>query len=348
MIKSLYNSRAFSFGMAAVSSLSLLAAITATAHAQSRNQVVNVYSGRHYNTDKKLYSDFTRRTGLKVNVIEAKDDELIERLKREGSNSPADVLIVVDAARIERAQGMGLFRPVRSAELNRDVPADLRDPGNQWFALTRRVRPVMVNTAMVNPSLIRTYGDLSRKELRGKLCLRNSASVYNQSLTADVLQRAGKATTERWLKGMIANVKQPFFTSDTPMVRAVGQGQCGAAVANTYYLARLLTSDNPADRASAQKVKVVWPNPTHVNVTAAGVTRSSKNPEGARRLIEFLASPSSGEGFAAANNEYPLKGFGNNPTVRNMGTFTPSPVTIAQLGNRNREAVQLMQQAGWK
>ncbi|MEO1002479.1 MAG: extracellular solute-binding protein [Cyanobacteria bacterium J06638_7] len=327
---------------------SLLSLGAAPARAQSRNQVVNVYSGRHYNTDKQLYSDFTRRTGIKVNVIEAKDDELIERLTREGANSPADVLIVVDAARIERAENLNLFRPIRSAELNRDVPANLRDPGGQWFALTRRVRPVMVNPAIVSPALIRTYGDLTRRELRGKLCLRNSASVYNQSLTADVLQRAGKPTTERWLKGMMANVKQPFFTSDTPMVRAVGQGQCGAAVANTYYLARLLKSDNPADRATAQKVKVVWPDPTHENVTAAGVTRSSKNPEGARRLIEFLASPSSGEGFAAANNEYPLKGLGTNPVVRNMGSFKASPVTIAQLANRNREAVQLMQQAGWK
>lgn len=311
-------------------------------------QVVNVYSGRHYNTDKQLYAEFTKRTGIQVNVIEGKDDELLERLKREGDSSPADLLVVVDAARVQRAQELGLFQPIRSQALDGAVPASLRDPDGRWFALTRRARPVMVNTAAVNPELIRSYGDLTRQELRGQLCLRDRASVYNQSLTADVLAREGKAATEAWLRGMVANVEQPFFTSDTPMIRAVGDGQCGAAVANQYYLARLLTSDNPADRETAQKVTVVWPDPTHVNITAAGVTRSSDNPEAAQRLLEFLASPSAGEGFAAANNEYPLNGWGNNATLQQMGTFTPSSVPIAKLGAGNQEAVQLMQQAGWK
>jgi iron(III) transport system substrate-binding protein len=258
------------------------------------------------------------------------------------------VLITVDAARLQRAKELNLFRPIQSAALSLDVPANLRDPGGQWFALTRRARPVMVNPALVNAKLIRTYGDLARPELKGKLCMRDRSSVYSQSLTADVLQRAGRATTERWLKGMVANVKQPFFTSDTTMVRAVGQGQCGAAVANTYYLARLLTSDNAADKALAQKVRVVWPSPTHVNVTGGGVTRNAGNPEGARKLLEFLSSPTAGEGYAGANNEYPVKGWGNNPTLQRFGTFKASPVTIQQLGQRNREAVQLMEQAGWK
>lgn len=316
--------------------------------AQGEGTVVNVYSGRHYNTDKQLYADFTRRTGIEVNVIEGKDDELIERLRREGDKSPADVLVVVDAARIHRAQEMDLFQPISSEALTREVPANLRDADGRWYALTRRARPVMVNTAQVDPNLIRSYGDLTREELQGKLCLRNRASVYNQSLSADVLVREGKPATENWLKGMIANVEQPFFTSDTPMIRAVGSGQCGAAVANQYYLARLLSSDNPSDRETAQKVTVVWPDPTHVNVTAAGVTRSAANPEGARQLLEFLASPTAGEGFAAANNEYPLKGWGNNATLQGLGTFNASPVSISQLGERNREAVQLMEQAGWK
>lgn len=323
MIQPIVITRAFRIGLAAIGSLSLVGATAIPALAQARNRVVNVYSGRHYNTDKELYAQFTRQTGIRVNLIEGKDDEMIERLRREGANSPADVLVTVDAARLIRAQQMNLFRPINSAALNRDVPANLRDPNGHWFALTR-------------------------SELRGKLCMRDRSSVYSQSLTADVLQRAGKATTERWLNGMVANVKQPFFTSDTTMVRAVGQGECGATVANTYYLARLLNSDNATDKANARKVKVVWVNPTHVNVTGGGVTRSSGNPEGARRLLEFLSSPTAGEGYAAANNEYPVKGWGNNPTLRNLGAFTASPVTIQQLGQRNREAVQLMQQAGWK
>jgi iron(III) transport system substrate-binding protein len=348
MVKSLFNSRAFRLGIAAAGSLGLLGSISTAVQAQSRAQQVNVYSGRHYNTDKELYAQFTRQTGIRVNLIEGKDDEMIERLRREGAKSPADVLITVDAARLQRAKELNLFRPIQSAALSLDVPANLRDPGGQWFALTRRARPVMVNPALVNAKLIRTYGDLARPELKGKLCMRDRSSVYSQSLTADVLQRAGRATTERWLKGMVANVKQPFFTSDTTMVRAVGQGQCGAAVANTYYLARLLTSDNAADKALAQKVRVVWPNPTHVNVTGGGVTRNAGNPEGARKLLEFLSSPTAGEGYAGANNEYPVKGWGNNPTLQRFGTFKASPVTIQQLGQRNREAVQLMEQAGWK
>jgi iron(III) transport system substrate-binding protein len=316
--------------------------------AQNRPEEVNVYSGRHYNTDKQLYSEFTRRTGIKVNLLEGKDDELIQRLKSEGNNSKADLLVLVDAARIYRAQEANLFRSIRSAELNKDVPANLRDPKGQWFALTRRARPVMVNPAIVKPGLIRSYADLSRPELKGKLCLRNRASVYNQSLTADELVRRGKPATQQWLQGMLANTKRPFFTSDTPMLRAVGQGQCGAAVANQYYLARMLQDKNSTERNTASKLKVVWPNPTHINISAGGVTLSSRNPEGAQRLLEFLVSPQSGAGYAAANNEYPLKGWGNNPTLKAFGTFKASPVSMEQLGRRNREAVQLMTQAGWE
>lgn len=319
----------------------------AGAQAQSQPKEVNVYSGRHYNTDKVLYAEFTRRTGIRVNLLEGKDDELIQRLKSEGSGSKADLLVLVDAARLVRAQQENLFRPISSRELNRDVPANLRDPGGRWYALTRRARPVMVNTTLVNPRLIRTYADLARPELKGKLCLRNRASVYNQSLVADELVRRGTQSTQLWLRGLVANNQQPLFTSDTPMLRAVGQGQCGVTLANQYYLARLLQGDNSADRALAQKVRVVWPNPTHVNVTAGGVTRSSRNPDGARRLLEFLASPTSGEGYAEANNEYPLRGWGNNPTLRSFGTFKASPVSMEKLGQRNREAVQLMTQAGW-
>lgn len=342
------NLKTVCLGVVGLAISGVLIGCNRSADNQEREQVVNVYSGRHYNTDKELYADFTRSTGIKVNVIEGKDDELIERLRREGDNSPADVLVVVDAARIHRAQEMNLFQPIKSEALTDDVPASLRDPESRWFALTRRARPVMVNTASVDPSLIGSYGDLTREELKGKLCLRNSASVYNQSLTADVLVREGQSSTESWLKGMIANVDQPFFTSDTPMIRAVGDGQCGAAVANQYYLARLLTSDNPADRETAQKVTVVWPDPTHVNITAGGVTRSAENAEGGRKLLEFLASPTAGDGFASANNEYPLKGWGSNATLQGLGTFTPSTVSIAELGKRNQDAVQLMQQAGWE
>jgi iron(III) transport system substrate-binding protein len=326
-----------------------LAVLTGCAAAKKSDGEVNIYSGRHYNTDKELYKQFTAETGIKVNLLEGKDDELIVRLKSEGENSPADVLVLVDAARIQRARQEELFQPISSEALNRDVPANLRDPAGSWYALTRRARPIMVNPALVDPSSLNSYADLAKPELKGKLCLRNRASVYNQSLVADILQQQGAAATRSWLEGLVANVKPPFFTSDTPMLRAVGRGECGVTVANQYYLARMLSSEaKPEDKALAQKIKVVFPSPTHVNITAAGVTRHASNPEAATRLIEFLASPSSGKGYAAANNEYPLKGFGENPILNGFGNFQPSPVSADQLASGNREASALMVETGWK
>ena len=316
-------------------------------HAQSNE--IGVYSGRHYNTDKELYRQFTARTGIKVKLLEAKDDALIERLRNEGANTPADVLVLVDAARLDRATDLGLFRPTSSAALRRDVPATLRDANGRWYGLTRRVRVAVVNPAMVNPSSIRTYADLARPALKGKLCLRDSKSVYNQSLVADQIIQRGEAATGAWVRGLTANVTQPLFTSDTPLIRAVANGQCGVGLVNTYYVARMLSGDSgAADQALARKVKVVFPNPAHVNISGAGVTRHSNNPQAALRLIEFLASPTAGKGYAEANHEYPLKGNGNNPILRTFGTFRSDRVSTEQMGAKNRAAVRLMQSNGWK
>lgn len=309
---------------------------------------IGVYSGRHYNTDKALYQEFTRRTGIKVKLLEAKDDALIERLRNEGGNSPADVLVLVDAARLDKAADMGLFQPTRSASLMRDVPVNLRDSKNRWFGLTRRVRAVVVNPRLVNPASIRTYADLASPALKGKLCLRDSKSVYNQSLVADQLIQRGETATRAWVKGLVANVRQPLFTSDTPLARAVAKGDCGVGVVNTYYVARMLAGDSGAqDKALASRLKVVFPRPAHVNITGAGVTKASKNREAATRLIEFLASPSGGRGYAEANNEYPLRGYGNNPILKRFGSFTAATVSAEQMGARTRQAVTLMQSNGW-
>lgn len=316
--------------------------------ARSQPVEIGVYSGRHYNTDKALYAEFTRRTGIRVNLLEGKDDALIERLRSEGSRSPADVLVLVDAARLDKAADLGLFQPARSASLLRDVPLSLRDSRGRWFGLTRRVRVAVVNPARVNPAMIRTYADLARPALRGQLCLRDSRSVYNQSLVADQLIQRGEAATRAWVRGMVANVSQPFFTSDTPLARAVARGDCGVGLVNTYYVARLLAGDNgAADRALASRLRVVFPNPAHVNISGAGVTSASRNREAATKLIEFLASPSGGRGYAEANNEYPLKGYGNNPILRRFGTFRADAVSAEQMGARNRQAVTLMQRNGW-
>jgi iron(III) transport system substrate-binding protein len=229
------------------------------------------------------------------------------------------------------------------------VPPELRDSTGRWSALTRRVRLVVVNPKQVDPALVRTYADLARPELKGRLCLRNGRSVYNQSLVADQLILRGEAETRRWLSGLMANIKPPFFTSDIPLARAVASGDCGVGVVNSYYVARMLSGEGGADdKALLQGVKVILPDPAHINVSGAGVTRHAKHPEAARRLLEFLASPEGGgAGYAQANHEYPLVGSGSDPVVKNFGPLRGDGVPIEQLGARNGQAVELMRAAGW-
>lgn len=310
---------------------------------------LGVYSGRHYNTDQALYRRFTEQTGIEVKLLEGKDDALIERVRSEGARTPADLLVLVDAARLVRAADQGLFQPVNSEALRREVPPELRDSAGRWSALTRRVRVVVVNPKQVDPALIRTYADLARPELRGRLCLRNGRSVYNQSLVADQLILRGEAETRRWLSGLIANLKPPFFSSDIPLARAVARGDCGVGVVNSYYVARLLSGEGGAeDKALMQGVKVVVPDPAHFNVSGAGVTRHSRHPEAARRLLEFLAAPEGGGAdYAQANHEYPLAGSGNDPVVKGFGPVRGDGVPIEQLGARNGQAVEMMRAAGW-
>ena len=326
-----------------------VAAAAAAGSASAETQEIGVYSGRHYNTDQELYRQFTARTGIRVKLLEGKDDALIQRVRSEGKNSPADVLVLVDAARLEQATDLGLFRPSPSATLLRDVPLSLRDSKGRWYGLTRRVRMVVVNPKQVNPASIRTYADLASPSLKGKLCLRDRRSVYNQSLVADQMILRGDAATAAWVKGMAANVRQAYFTSDTPLIRAVANGQCGVGVVNSYYVARMLAGDSGgADKALAARLKVVFPTPAHVNISGAGVLKSATNPAAALKLIEFLASPSGGRGYAEANNEYPLKGTGNNPILQRFGSFTPDGVSAEQLGAKNKAAVRLMEANGWQ
>jgi iron(III) transport system substrate-binding protein len=317
--------------------------------AQAQSQEIGVYSGRHYNSDKQLYQQFTARTGIKVKLLEAKDDALIERIRTEGGNSPADVLVLADAARLDKAADMGLYRSSQSAALLKDVPANLRDGQGRWYGLTRRVRVAIVNPKLVSASSIRSYADLANPALKGKLCLRDRKSVYNQSLVADQMILRGDAAATKWVKGMTANVTKPYFTSDTPLIRAVANGQCGVGLVNSYYVARMLAgSSGAADKTLAAQLKVVFPDPAHVNITGAGVVKTSKNPDAALKLIEFLASPSGGRGYAEANNEYPLKGYGSNPILKSFGSFKADSVSAEQMGAKNKAAVQLMATNGWR
>jgi len=310
---------------------------------------IGVYSGRHYNTDKQLYKAFTQRTGIEVNLLEAKDDALIQRLQLEGADSPADVLVLVDAARLNRAADLGLLRSIQSPQLLQEVPVQYRDSRGRWYGLTRRVRAVIVNPKLVSPTSIKSYSDLADANLKGKLCLRDRKSVYNQSLVADQLVSRGPTATKTWIAAMVKNLAQPVFSSDTALIRAVARGECGAALVNTYYVARIVSGESgKADQLLSRNIKLIMPNPAHVNISGAGVTSAARNPEAAQKLIEFLASASGGRGYAEANNEYPLRGYGENPWLKSFGSFKASGISAETLGANNKRAVQLMENNDWK
>ena len=340
------------FRLPALGRISLLAPLLVMAAACSPQEptvTLGVYSGRHYNTDKQLYKQFTDQTGIGINLLEAKDKVLLQRLEAEGSNSPADVLVLADAARLVKASGMGLYQATSSSQLEADVPSNLRDPQGHWYALTRRARVPIVNPEIVDPATIKSYDDLANPALKGKLCLRNRKSPYNQSLVADQMILRGKEATAQWIRGMTSNVSQEFFSSDTPQIQAVGTGTCGVALVNTYYVGRMLGGQKgEANKALAEKVTVVFPDPTHVNISGAGVTAASKHPKKALQLIEFLASPAAGKGYAQANYEYPVKGLGDNAVLETFGAFTPDDVSVEQLGAMNQQAQELMEANGWK
>ena len=315
----------------------------------SSEKEVKVYSGRHYNTDRLIYKKFAEETGIKVRLIEAAGISLIERLKREGSNSQADLVLLVDAARITNAAKAGLLQSIESSRLENDVPNGLKDPGKEWYALTRRVRVMVANPKVVDINNIKDYSDLSDPSLKGKVCLRNRKSPYNQSLVANQIVNKGEKATKSWLNGMIANVSQPFFPGDIALVRAVSKRKCGVGIVNHYYVARMLEGVNGRrDQLYANRVKVLTPNPAHVNISAGGVAKYAKNKSEAIQLLEFLASPRGSKGLAAPTYEHPLNEVNQNKTVKNFGNFTPDKVTVQQLGEYNSKAINLMKSSGWQ
>ncbi len=314
----------------------------------STQKEVRVYSGRHYNTDRNVYKRFADETGIKVRLIEAAGISLIERLKREGQNSQADLILLVDAARISNAAQANLLQRIESSSLEKDVPRDLRDSDNQWFALTRRVRVLVANPKVVDISKIKDYSDLADPSLKGKVCLRNRKSPYNQSLVANQIINKGDNATKSWLKGMISNVSQPFFPGDIAIVRAVAKKKCGVGIVNHYYVARMLAGVNGRrDALYAKRVNVLTPNPAHVNISAGGVAKYARNKSEAIKLLEYLASPRGSKGLAAPTFEHPLKEVNQNEIVKGFGGFTPDTVTVQELGDTNSQAIKLMKSAGW-
>lgn len=315
--------------------------------------VVNVYSHRHYEADRELFRRFTESTGIEVQVVTATADELITRLRNEGAASPADVLITVDAGRLYRAAEEGLLLPIRSEVLETNIPAHLRDPDGRWYGLTRRARVIVYHRDRVDPASLSGFGALAGPEWRGRVVTRSSSNVYNQSLLAAIIAREGPAAAEAWAAGVVRNLARPPRGGDTDQLKMVAAGVGDVAIVNTYYLARLAESGDPEDRRAAARLAVHFPDQAgagaHVNVSGAGVTRSSKNVANAVRLLEYLASDESQALFAGANQEYPVKpGVPLPPQLAEWGEFRADTVDLALLGALNGEAVRMFDRVGWR
>lgn len=333
----------------------LVAATLLTGHpvAAAEPTVLNLYSSRHYQTDEALYENFTKKTGIKVNRIEANEDALLERLRNEGARSPADVLVTVDAGRLWRAEQMGLFQPVRSKALEERIPAELRHPEGLWFSFSVRARPIFYAKGTVNPAAIKDYEDLADPRWKGKVCVRSSSNMYNLSLMSSMIAGVGPVKAEAWAKGVVANFARDPKGGDTDQLKAVASGECQLAIANTYYYVRLARSAKPEEKAIAEKVGVIFPNQagrgTHVNVSGAGVLKNAPHREAAIRFLEYLASDEAQSYFADGNNEYPAVPTAKaNAALQSLGAFRKDSLNVSLLGRNQAAAQQTYDRAGWK
>lgn len=314
---------------------------------------INVYSSRHYQTDEKLYGDFTKQTGIKINRIEGSGDKLIARLKSEGKNSPADVLITVDAGNLWRADKEGLFQGIKSDEIEKRVPANLRHPKGHWIGFSSRARLIFVDKAKVQPGAIKSYEDLADPKWKGKVCIRSSSNMYNLSLMGSLIAHHGEAKAESWAKGVVANFARQPKGGDTDQIKAIGAGECEIAVANSYYFIRLVKSAKDADKKVVAKVNAIFPNQenrgTHVNISGAGIMKNAPHKAEAVKFLEYLTSPSAQEYFASGNNEYPaVAGVKIDPALAALGDFKADKVNVAVYGENQPTAQKVYDRAGWK
>lgn len=313
---------------------------------------VNVYSARKEALIKPLLERFTDATGIEVNLLTAKAGELLSRLRNEGRNTPADLLITVDAGNLHRAQEAGVLQPVSSAELERAVPAAYREPDGHWYGLSLRARVIFRAADRVEPGAIATYESLADPAWSNRICIRSSSNIYNQSLVASMIAHHGVEATETWAAGLVDNMARSPQGGDRDQLRAVAAGECDLAVANTYYFGRMLQDDGE-DGAIARQLELVWPNQegrgAHVNISGGAVTRHAPNPENAVRLLEFLVSPESQVWYAEVNNEYPVReGVEASPVLREWGDFKADALNLSKLGEYNDDAVRLMDRVGWR
>jgi iron(III) transport system substrate-binding protein len=326
----------------------------------AQDKVLNLYSARHYQTDEAMYAKFTETTGIKINRVDADDAGIVARLKAEGSASPADVILLVDAARLASADAQGLFKPMKSAKLDATIPAHLRATatadGVTWTGYSTRARVIVFDPLRVKAADVATYEQLADPKLKGLLCTRSGSHPYNLSLFATTVERLGDAKGEAWLKGMVENMARAPKGGDTDQVKAVASGECGVAITNTYYVARLMKSDKPEDRAVMDKVRVVFPNQatsgTHVNIAGGAMARHAKNTANAVVFMEFLASPFAQDYFANGNNEYPAaKGVKiDNPALKAMGgeRFKADNIALGVVSKNMTKVQQMLDRVGYK
>ena len=333
--------------------LVLAVAVAAIApHAAAQQPVVNVYSARHYQTDEAFYANFTKETGIRINRLDGREDELVERIRNEGASSPADILITVDASRLEIADKMGLFQPVQSKALEARIPAHLRTPN--WLAFSTRARVIVYNKTALKPELVQSYEDLASSRLKSQVCVRSGAHPYNLSLGAAMIAHEGEAKTEAWARGLVANFARTPKGGDTDQLLAVAAGECGVALANSYYVARMMRSTKPADQKAISMLGIVWPNQAswgaHVNVSGAGVIKTAPNRANAIRFLEYLASDAAQVYFADGNNEWPVvKGVKvRNPALEALGDFRSDELPVEKWAPQTATAQKVFDRAGWR
>lgn len=319
----------------------------------SEKKEVNIYSSRHYDTDISLYNNFTDLTGIQVNLIEGSSDELIERIRNEGVNSPADILITVDAGRLWRARESGVLSDHQSDIIEEAIDGQMRDPEGFWVGLSERVRGIVYNTDVVDVSELKGYYELGEDEWQGRVCVRSSNNIYNQSMVASMMETYGPERTEAWARRLVANFARPPQGGDTDQIRAVAAGLCDVALVNHYYLARLLQSDSEQDQMVAASVAIFFPSSewggTHVNISGAGITAHSPNREHAIRFLEYLTTDEAQLLYAVGNNEFPVvDGIQLPEALQIFGSYESDLVNVAVYGQNNPEAIRIMDRAGWR
>lgn len=323
--------------------------------AMAQDKVVNLYSSRHYDTDEALYENFTRQTGIKINRLEAGEDQLLQRMKAEGDKSPADVLITVDAGRLWRAQQNDLLQPVSIPSLEKIIPAHLREPHGYWYSFSKRARIFVVNKDKVKSGELTRYEDLADPKWKGRLLIRSSTNVYNQSLVGSMIATLGEPATETWARHVVQNFARAPKGGDTDQIKAVAAGEGDVALSNTYYFARLLNSQKAEDRAVVANLAVIFPNQgpndrgTHINVSGAGVAKYAPNKANAIKFLEYLATKEAQEYFAKGNYEFPVvTNVGLHPVIQSWAEFKEDSINAAVFGRNNEDALKLMDRAGWK